>query len=277
MNNQIRFLDNDALARLAPSVLASHPHKDVSDKYSFLPTLAVVDALREGGFFPVRASQSLVHVSDRQGFQKHVIRFRRDAQLLSVGDVIPELVLVNSSDGKSSYQLHAGLYRCICRNQCTVSDTLFETIRLRHVGLTRNDVIEASYRIVEDLPKLTESVQEMKAIVLNADERKAFAESALMLKYDSELAPIPADGLLRIRRMEDRNHDLFSTMNVIQENIIRGGLRGLSVGSDGRLRHTRTRSVKSLSEDIRLNKSLWALAEKMKAIKTDASALSLAA
>ena len=46
-----------------------------------------------------------------------------------------------------------------------------------------------------------------------------------------------------------------------------GGLKGSSRNSDGRLRKTTTRPVKSLERNIKLNQALWHLTEKMAELK----------
>ncbi|MFS1808980.1 hypothetical protein ACL6UX_28660, partial [Bacillus anthracis] len=57
-------------------------------------------------------------------------------------------------------------------------------------------------------------------------------------------------------------------LNVIQENVIKGGLRGVQRDDEGRrVRRIKTRSVNSIDQDIKLNKALWLLAEKMAALK----------
>ena len=39
-------LSNDALRKAAPSIFADHPWERVSERYAFIPTIQVVDALR---------------------------------------------------------------------------------------------------------------------------------------------------------------------------------------------------------------------------------------
>ena len=75
-----------------------------------------------------------------------------------------------------------------------------------------------------------------------------------------------ADSVLRPNRYEDRKPDLWTTFNRIQENIIRGGVRGHTTTG----KRTTTREVGGVSENVRLNKALWALADGMAQIKTGA-------
>ena len=96
----------------------------------------------------------------------------------------------------------------------------------------------------------------------------AFANAALQLRYPNDeagndTAPILPEKLLAVRRHEDRENTLWSTFNKVQENFIRGGLRGTNK-KGGRMT---TREVKSVNEDLRLNKALWQLAESMRQLK----------
>ncbi len=49
--------------------------------------------------------------------------------------------------------------------------------------------------------------------------------------------------------------------------MLKGGLPGVKTGKNGKIRRSRTRPVKSVSRDIKLNQSLWYLAEKMADLK----------
>jgi hypothetical protein len=61
--------------------------------------------------------------------------------------------------------------------------------------------------------------------------------------------------------------DLFTVFNVVQENTVKGGIAGLARNSQGYLNRIRTREVKGIDQNIKLNKALWTLAEKMMALK----------
>jgi hypothetical protein len=59
-----------------------------------------------------------------------------------------------------------------------------------------------------------------------------------------------------VRRVEDAGEDLWSTLNKVQENLIRGGLSRRS--TSGRL--TRMRGITAIRKDLQLNSQLWDLA-----------------
>lgn len=262
-------LNNDQLRRAAPSVFAEAAQADRSDRYAFIPTISIVDGLRAEGWEPVKAMQSASRLADRRDFVKHVIRFRRhDAKpLVALGDVFAELVLANSHNGASAYSLFGGMFRLICLNGMTVDAGKADNLTVRHSGNAIDNVIEGSYRVIERMPRAIESAERMLAIPLNIAEQNAFASAALSLRYEPGESPIEAASLLRPNRYADRKDDLWTVFNRVQENMVKGGVRGRSDTG----RRMSTRAINSVSEDIRVNRALWLLADQMAAMKTGAA------
>lgn len=284
MYNAQTELSNDQLLKIAPSIFADSPWEGMSDKYRFIPTIEVIEAMRENNFVPVKASQSAARIEGKQNFTKHMIRFRhkdymtvanaalegKDNWVANKTDMtlpeIPEIVLVNSHDGSSAYNLMAGLFRLVCRNGLILQSGNIGSISVRHSGKkdTLNEVIEGSYEIIENAPIIANQVADLKQIELRPDQQEVFAKAAIELKGENAAKTFNADRLLQSRRYEDKandngNRDLWKTFNVIQENIIQGGIRGRSQTG----RRTRSKPVQSVSEDVRINKALWVLTEQM--------------
>lgn len=264
----VNELDNATLMARAPSVFATRPWVGQSEKYRFIPTIQVVDALRDHGFYPVRAQQSASRIPGKGDFTKHMLRFRlRGNDLPVVGDVIPEVGLTNSHDGTSAYNLFLGLFRLICRNGAVVAMGQLSQLKARHSGRLDlvQEVISESLDIFKNAPRVLNRVQEWQKIQLDQPEQLALASSALTV-LDSNVA-IQPESLLQARRYQDRGNgtrDLWTTFNVLQENTLRGGVFGRT--ATGRRFHTR--EVKSVDRDIKLNKALWLLADKMAELKT---------
>lgn len=257
-------LADDQIRKVAPSVFAVAPQADVSSRYAFVPTSQIVSRLRESGWSPVMASQQFVRLDERRGFQKHLLRFqRRDTQAV-VGEYTPELVLINSHDRSSAYQLHAGLFRFVCGNGMIVADTTFERVSIRHSGFTPDEVIEASFKLLDNISAITARVDAFRQRQLSDLEVSAFAEAALKLRFeDTSKAPINHHRLLDCRRDEDAGNDLWHVFNRVQEHLIRGGQRDwLRKREDGR-RFPRTRAITGLDQNIRINRELWNLAERV--------------
>ena len=258
-------LTNDQIMRNAPSVFATQPWDRMSARYAFIPTIQVVEKMRTEGFVPVAATQSRTRIAGKQDFTKHMIRFRdirhgEAPAIRTLGEIYPELVLTNSHDGASAYKLDAGLFRLVCLNGMVVSDGTVSQINVRHSGSV-DGIINATYSIVEEFPKVLESVEQFSQLRLNEGQRTAFATAALELRYDVGDAPITPAQVIRTRRTADAGTTLWNTFNAAQENLVTGGLRGHNNETHRRLT---TRPVAGISENSRLNKALWTLTEEMR-------------
>jgi hypothetical protein len=141
-----------------------------------------------------------------------------------------------------------------------VSDGMVSQMNVRHTG-SADGIIEASYQIVEEFPKVLDSVHEFGRLRLEAPQQAAFATAALALRYDENEAPVTAQQVIRPRRSSDADGTLWNTFNTVQENLVNGGLRAYNPETR---RRSRTRAVTGISENTRLNKALWTLTEEMR-------------
>ena len=64
-----------------------------------------------------------------------------------------ELVLLNSHERGCAYQLHAGIYRRICSNGLVMSENSCQAIRFRHSGLLGGEIVQASLRVLDFIPR----------------------------------------------------------------------------------------------------------------------------
>lgn len=194
------------------------------------PTIHVLNGLRKEGFLPFSMAQSRTRHEDRREFPKHLLRFRHVNHLGSatVGTEFPEIVLVNSHDGTSSYQMDAGIYRLVCSNGMVVSAGDVQSLKVSHKGDVRDQVIEAAYEIVESFPVVQSKMTAMKETKLLPAVQEALAEEAIQLRYNDpdKPAPITAAQVLTPERAADVGNDAWSVLNRTQEHLIRGDLSG---------------------------------------------------
>lgn len=257
MNN----LNDTQLRQQAPAIFADAPYEGVSAKYSFVPTITAINWLRDHGWQPVQASSAGVRKEEKQGFQKHMVRFSQPD--LFVNGHRLDLLLYNSHDRGCAFQLMAGIYRLVCSNGLVVGETYMHFSH-KHIGLEPEKFVESAKFIGSHMNEVAGAIEDWSAIDLTPDEQGVYARAAHQYIYGEEHAPVNSDTLLTPRRYEDRQKtDLWTTFNRVQENALKGGLHGIS--STGR-RHT-TRKVKSLDRDKNLNIALWQLAEEMATIK----------
>jgi hypothetical protein len=266
MRQQVRSnepLTDEQIRRAAPSIFAEAAHASRSERYALIPTIEVLNALRREGFQPFMAKQTNVRLADKREHAKHMLRLRHADQQPGVEEW-NEIVLVNSHDGASSYQMFGGVFRQVCSNGM-ICGSSFAEVRVNHKGNVADRVLEGAHIVLDGFGLITEHRESMQALTLNAGEQAAFARAALALKYDDPAVPAPVTEtqVLNARRAADRKDDMWTTFNRVQENLIQGGLHARTANG----RRTRTRAVTGLDADVKLNRALWVLAEEMKKLK----------
>ena len=166
-----------------------------------------------------------------------------------------------------AFKLNASVWRKICGNGLMVSSDLY-TFSHKHIGFDGQAFMDSAYKIAEGATEIAARVDDLKTIELAPNEKGVFAMAAHQLVYENpETAAIKPEKLLYERRYDDKGNDLWTTFNVIQENIMKGGVSGTKKGANGRTRHVRIRPVKGIDRDVKLNKALWTLTEHMAKLK----------
>lgn len=263
-------ISRDDLRSICPAVFADRPHQDRSEKYAFIPTTTVLDALEAEGYQVFSAQTAGTRKPGKSGFQKHMLRLRHvDDAAPSFERAAPEIVLINSHDASSSYQLKAGLFRLVCSNGMVLGDTYGE-VRTRHTGDIVSEVIEGSYQVIGEARAGAQKAEAWRETVATHDAALELATAALRLRGAPIKGEDPQDHmlgydperLLRPRRADDRKADFWTTMNVIQEATIRGGAQGFIQGSRG-WSYRRLRPIKNIPDQVKVNRGIWNAAERI--------------
>lgn len=229
-----------------PAVYAQKP-VGVSERYSSIPTTQVIQDLEQLGWRP-----AVITGNRRNPVAKHLIRFR--SPTLS-GAEVPEIVLVNSHDGLSSFQLKAGVFRVVCGNGLIIAESLFAAISIRHIHYTFAAVRTAVSDFAGRIPVITDSVEKLRRRELTIGERLLFAKKAIELRWPDDGPPVDLGRFLAPRRSADEGTDLWRTLNVTQEKLLQGGFRDL--------RGNRIRALTNVERTVKLNQDLFGLAMKM--------------
>lgn len=262
-------LTEDQMRQVAPSIFATGKHASRSERYSYIPTIEVLRGLQKENFRPVMVAQGASRVEGKADYTKHLIRLRHGEP--NQRDEAQEIILINSHDGASAYQMLAGLFRYACANGLVVGDVV-EDLRIPHKGPVKDRVIEGAFRVLDQFQAVDEHMDAMKALPLQPAEERAFATAALAIRFGENTvadfgghaaAPVTAEQLTAARRPEDLGHSLWDTFQRVQENVIRGGQAGR--GPKGR--RLQTRPVNSIDRNVSLNRALWLLAEEMRRLK----------
>lgn len=281
-STQLRAFSNDTLFRKAPAVFAEAPKSTTSDNYLFIPTIKLVDGLRGQGWEVVAAKQSGNRKSsiENKATNKHSLFLTRQENLqrgANFGDALPMLKLTNSHNGMSTFSLSSGFFRVVCANGLTVPDSIYSAPKVRHTRDMANDVVEATYKVLRDFPLLLEMKEKLGSIELTEEEKFLLADSAADIFFQNEDRSrmnqiarknyndkfLIESQLVRPFRYADRKNDLWTVSNVIQENLIKGGVR--LANDDGSLRSQRV--VTSIDRDNDIHEKLFLMTQKFAELK----------
>jgi hypothetical protein len=262
------ILTNDDIFKKAPSVFTEKPSDSVSDKYLFIPTIEAIDSIRSQGFEVVDAQQVNSRNIEKRPYAKHLITFRHKDIIENPNlDEVPQLLLYNSHNGSASFKLNLGFFRFICSNGIVVGNSLaMESVR--HIGYSEDKIINAQSKVLSLENETKLKIEAMKNTELILDQKMDLAKKAVELKFPEVINPdwsnltqgnkmINFRDFLWRRRQADLSSDLWTVFNVIQENLIQGGIPYITLDQNDRRRRNTTRAVKSLDENRRINTALW--------------------
>lgn len=269
-------MSEEEMRKLAPSIFANTAHPDKSERFKPIATWEILQALAKEGFHPFGVMQVGSRKMGNTPFAKHLIRLRpvEEQLVYKVGDTVCEVILSNANDGTSKYELMAGMFRIRCMNSLVVQESELASVLIKHAGSKADIglVIDGTYTVIEQAKAALLAPTNWSNIQLDRDEEFQFAENSSKLLFPDPvkeelfgIAPPKTTEfdfrkLLTRQREDDNAKDLWTTFNVVQENVMRGGLEYVHWNPDATHRNQTTRAINSIDRRVDLNKQLWKLA-----------------
>jgi len=239
----------------APSVFATSPSPKMTGKYTFVPTEEVIEFFDREGW-----QVSSVKQTGKGIHSLHEIKFR-NGELPKIGDTLVEAIVRNSHNGTAAFSMGSGLFRLVCSNGLTVPTAVAEKFTMRHNQFQLDDVKQLADSFSKKLPMIEQSVGRMMRRELTTDEKIDFVRESAKIRFNSEktLTDLEILGLLTPNRKDDEGDDMWKVFNVIQEKLIRGGVKV----TNNRGKITKMKSIENIISQNNINTKLWELAETM--------------
>lgn len=259
-NPGLEPLETAQLKRFAPTIFQKRPIEGVSDNYGMVKTFEIIEAMRESGYDCVEVRQSRRRDEARMPFTKHMLKFKRSGSvksLLKRGDVVPQVVMLNSHDKSSGFHLYAGMFRVVCSNGLMVADGQFvEPIKVRHSLSMIADIVEKSRELIKGADGVYSIRENMLSVPMNDKQALTFARAAIEFRPPRRSGILEPATLLIPRREEDNRGDLWHVFNRVQENMMKGGADTITEAG----RQVRTKGIGRIERDVQVNSALWGLA-----------------
>lgn len=226
-------------------------HPRLSSKYGFIPTMKPIEVLKQAGWYPTKVLET--QSKKFSGYQKHMVRFRNDKYKTPEG--YPEIVVTNSHQGSTSFQIMLGFWRIICANGLVVGNTL-DSYKVMHVGYTDDKVNRAIQLLSGNIDNVLTKVESYR------ERNMGYVEQQDYIGKVTEVMNINTfqnSQLITVRRSEDgpTDRNLWQVLNVVQENVSNGDYQIMDKNKKVR----KAVKITNIDRLIEFNKSLWNIAD----------------
>lgn len=244
-------------------------YRTTTQEYVPVQTQSVLKVFLDKGFTVDAIDKARVVNKDKDGFQRHLIRLSHpEFKLKNVGDIKPQILLLNSFDGSQSLRLMLGVYRLVCSNGM-ICGSSFDEYRVVHRG---NNVFEKLNQGIEAITGQTEKLQKKLEFLTDTKLSEHQVDSvsqlvaAKLTEHLKNVHSVVADNLKYVRRDADNYVDAWTILNRLQENALRGGLNYVMFDTKTHeLKTKRLRAIKSIQKRIDINKFIWNTIEQVAA------------
>ena len=239
-----------------PAVAAPVPY-GTSETYSHIPTGQIVETLHHGGWQFEHGSVRTTRKPERRAAAAHVLRFSHP-DMPTIRGCRVEAVLVNSHDASTSLRLAFGVFRLACANGLIVQSCSLGDVRMSHHRINITGVREQLNLMMRRAPEVAGIVDRWSGIQLDAGQQQTLSRRCAQLRWDDA---IYTETLLRPRRDEDRDNDLWTVFNRAQECVLRGGIRVARYDGENGTSIRTAAPVRGALRQVQLNQRLWEVAE----------------
>lgn len=269
------FLSMDDLRKACPAAFKTSPtNPNVSERYVQASTATVIEDLAKLGWYPTEAKQCRAKKGSKGIRSFHMIALQNpnvkiskivensDGTSTEIVDSYPRIILTNSHDGFNSFKFILGLVRLICSNGLVLCSDEFANLSIRHINYTFETLRTVVADIVEKVPYVVSTMNDMKNTIISDDNKKELATAVVKIRKEMddnqqiELDEATIMDILMPVREEDKGDDLWTVFNVCQEKMIKGGFQ--ATGKNDKVR--KQRKITSIKKDIEYNQRLWEVA-----------------
>lgn len=246
--NMNTSLNLEVLKTSVPAIFAEGPDPKMSNRYNFANSRAILEKLVDSGWQINSAKQ----VGDNQYSAHQVILRHNDFH--NVGDVLPQIMFNNSHNGTSKMDISMGIFRLVCSNGLVVPASVANSISMKHVDLSTDFTQVMTNDFFSKIPTIFNRMGEMQERKLGQREIEEFTKRAVELRFEKAANNVVLEDMLRPYREEDKSNDLWTIFNVVQEKVIKGGVRFQNT-------NRRSKPIVNFINDNKLNTQLWEIAE----------------
>lgn len=233
-----------------PAFSTAAPAPHLSSRYKFVENTRFVADLETLGFKLVKFQ------GPARGLGLHLMEFEH-AGLPKLDGINMHLYAKNAHDGSACFSLGISMLRLVCTNGL-IATTHEQQFKIKHIGYALSHVRDAVERVASQFTGVAETVARLQNTQLSAERTAQFVFEASRLR---DVRPYRGEDFLQIRRDADKNTDIWTIFNRIQESLIRGGYQTQKILESGQVvAGPKARELKSVGDVFKINQALWTMA-----------------
>lgn len=218
------ILRPDQVPAQVNSITQDTAHSSKSDKFVHLTQIETIKVLADFGLDLVHIKTGQARLQDRAAHQTSIVRFR-SREALKINGLWLDIVL-KMPHIYGAWLGYVGTYRQICTNGLVVG-TKFATGRVAHTGDALSQLNAMIPFLISQHDQLVDSIRMMQSRDVSPGEVAELTKQVATLRLEGtkNVSQVQYSDLMRVRRPEDQGTDLFTVLNVLQENTMRHGFR----------------------------------------------------
>jgi hypothetical protein len=200
-------------------------HESKSEKFVPVRPEWGAEILNEYGYFLKSLSVGRAKKEENRNHQTTIATYQNETEL-QVGDIFPRITL-KIPHIYGAIQAFAAFLRLSCKNGNAVRLGQERAPRIAHLGDALSKFETTVRGIVSYTEELNDSIREMKAREVTADQLVEFVKAAvdLRLGQNPNINSVQFQDLLTVRRQTDAGRDAFTNWQIVQEALMRYGFR----------------------------------------------------
>lgn len=228
------------------------------NRYKFISTKEIVEALEQNGLTAVGATQANTRKPYRRSYVKHLLTFDMSSVDINIEGVKPQIMLLNSHDGTTSYQLFLGLYNTISNTSCVVGANTFDVQRVMHKGnKSIDEIIYKAKNCIDGFVDVLKTIDQMKQVEMSLAQQIEFAEQAIYARYDD--LTVDAMQVLQPLNDKDTEQNLWAVFNRVRTLVVDPGSMGFISTRPVNLNNRKITTIRNISKRVKLNRAIWDL------------------
>ena len=213
----------------------------IEQKKFYVPSLEVVSNLQNDGWeingvYEHRGKDRKITSNFIQMYHPDFVLRNSKNQI----EALSSLTISNSCNGNKPMTINMGAYRLVCSNGLIRYEKHAEETKIKHVEVDYNRLPQILELVDRKKEKVLEEFNLLKHKNLTTEEARQFAIQSIRLA-NKEVTNPRVEEMLRVHRMEDEGMNLWNVFNRVQENLTNG--------------------MTNMTENIRVNERLTALAD----------------